>query len=126
MHVSGEGLNILATNNFPLLRKLSRDPLFQHAARVDQVYGLVNLMSEARDVPQHLTAAPPILLLYGGNDQVIPAAPTLAVISDLGPKATIIHYPGGYHMLLRDLEGPARWADVLAWIDKEDGAQTVH
>jgi acylglycerol lipase len=120
MHVSGEGLHILATNNFPLLRQLSRDPLFQHEARVDQVYGLVNLMSEARDVPEHLTTAPPILLLYGGNDQVIPAAPTEAVISDLGSKATVIHYPNGYHMLLRDLEGPPRWADVLSWIDKTD------
>ncbi|HEY3636992.1 MAG TPA: alpha/beta fold hydrolase [Rhizomicrobium sp.] len=124
MHVSGEGLHILATNNFPLLRKLSRDPLYQHSARVDQVYGLVNLMSEAREVPQHLVASPPILLLYGGNDQVIPASPTQAVISDLGPKATVIRYPDGYHMLLRDLEGPARWDDVLKWVHKTNAAKT--
>jgi hypothetical protein len=29
-------------------------------------------------------------------------------------------------MLLRDLEGPARWADVLAWIDKENAAGAMH
>lgn len=126
MHVSGEGLHILATNNFPVLRKLSRDPLYQHSARVDQVYGLVNLMSEAREAPQHLPADPPILFLYGGNDQVIPAKPTQAVAEELGPKATVIRYPEGYHMLLRDLEGPARWADVLIWIDKTDAARGVH
>ena len=126
MHVSGEGLHILATNNFPLLRKLSRDPLYQHSARVDQVYGLVNLMSEARETPQFLTAAPPILFLYGGNDQVIPAKPTQAVAAELGSKATVIRYPDGYHMLLRDLEGPPRWADVLAWIDKENAARFRH
>jgi alpha-beta hydrolase superfamily lysophospholipase len=126
MHVSGAGLHILATNNFDVLRKLSRDPLYQHSARVDQVYGLVNLMSEARDAPQHLGAAPPILFLYGGNDQVIPARPTQAVAAELGSNATIIRYPDGYHMLLRDLEGPARWADVLAWIDKENPARAAH
>ncbi len=123
MHVSGEGLHILATNNFPVLRKLSRDPLYQHSARVDQVYGLVNLMGEARDVPQHLSASPPILFLYGGNDEVIPARPTQAVAAELGRKATVIRYPDGYHMLLRDLEGPARWSDVLAWIEKTDGGR---
>ncbi|HTT83447.1 MAG TPA: lysophospholipase [Rhizomicrobium sp.] len=123
MHVSGEGLHILATNNFPVLRKLAHDPLYQHSARVDQVYGLVNLMSEARDAPQHLTATPPILFLYGGNDQVIPAAPTQTVASELGSKATVIRYPNGYHMLLRDLEGPARWADILAWIGKTNSAR---
>jgi alpha-beta hydrolase superfamily lysophospholipase len=125
MHVSGEGLHILATNNFPLLRKLSRDPLYQHSARVDQVYGLVNLMSDAREAPQHLTAPPPILFVYGGNDQVIPAKPTGAVLAELGSKATAIRYPGGYHMLLRDLEGPARWADILAWIEKTDNAESL-
>jgi len=125
MHVSGEGLHILATNNFPVLRKLSRDPLYQHSARVDQVYGLVNLMSEARDVPRELADPPPILFLYGGNDQVIPARPTQAVTAELGSKATVIRYPGGYHMLLRDLEGPARWADVLAWIDKTNAARPL-
>jgi alpha-beta hydrolase superfamily lysophospholipase len=126
MHVSGEGLHILATNNFPVLRKLSRDPLYQHSARVDQVYGLVNLMSEAREAPQHLTDPPPILFLYGGNDQIIPAKPTRAVAAELGSRATVLRYPGGYHMLLRDLEGPARWADVLAWVDKTDAATAAH
>ena len=125
MHVSGEGLHILATNNFPVLRKLSRDPLYQHSARVDQVYGLVSLMSEAREAPQRLGAAPPILFLYGGKDEVIPAKPTKAVAEELGAKVTVIRYPGGYHMLLRDLEGPARWADVLVWIDKMDAAHPV-
>lgn len=118
MHVSGEGLHILATDNFAVLRKLAHDPLYEHAPRVDQVYGLVNLMSEARQAPLHLTAGPPILLLYGGNDQVIPAAPLKDVANELKSKATVIRYPAGYHMLLRDLEGPARWADILAWIEK--------
>ncbi|MGH6888960.1 MAG: alpha/beta fold hydrolase [Rhizomicrobium sp.] len=124
LHVSGEGLHILATDNFSLLRKLARDPLYEHAPRVDQVYGLVNLMSEAREAPLHLTADPPILVLYGGNDQVIPAAPLREVATELEPGATVIRYAKGYHMLLRDIEGPARWADILAWIEQTNTRAT--
>jgi alpha-beta hydrolase superfamily lysophospholipase len=120
MHVSGEGLHIWATDNLDVLRKLAHDPLYQHSARVDQVYGLVDLMDRARHAPQHLSIDPPILFLYGGNDQVIPAAPTTAVVQELGPNATVIRYPDGYHMLLRDLDGPARWNDVLVWVEKTD------
>lgn len=127
MHVSGEGLHILATDNFAVLRKLAHDPLYEHAPRVDQVYGLVNLMSDAREAPLHLAADPPILFLYGGNDQVIPAAPLTDVAAQLGSRATVIRYPKGYHMLLRDLEGPARWADILDWIGKaKPGNTTAH
>ncbi len=119
LHVSGEGLKILATDNIPLLRKLSRDRLYQHDARVDQVSGLVDLMDKARSAPKHLSEDPPILFLYGGNDQVIPRAPTEATAEELGKSATVIRYPSGYHMLLRDLEAEARWNDVLNWIDRQ-------
>lgn len=119
MHVSGEGLHILATDNLGVLRHLARDPLYQHSARVDQVYGLVRLMDEARHAPQKIKAHhPPILFLYGGNDQVIPAEPTAAVAKALDGSTTVIRYPDGYHMLLRDLEAEARWNDVVDWIKK--------
>jgi len=118
VHVSGEGLHILATDNLVVLRHLARDPLYQHSARVDQVFGLVNLMSEARRAPASMAAHPPILFLYGGNDQVIPAEPTQAVAKALDGSTTVIRYPDGYHMLLRDLEAEPRWNDVLDWIEK--------
>jgi alpha-beta hydrolase superfamily lysophospholipase len=116
MKVSGEGLHIVACDNLAVLRKLSRDPVYQHSARADQVLGLVNLMDEARHAPEHLERSPPILLLYGGNDQVIPKAPTQAVINALGSRATVRFYPRGYHMLLRDLDGPSIWGDIAEWI----------
>jgi alpha-beta hydrolase superfamily lysophospholipase len=125
LHVSGNGLHIWATDNIPVLRKLAHDPLYRHAARVDQVYGLVDLMDEARLAPFHLNSVAPILLLYGDNDQVIPAAPTEAVARALGPEATVIRYKNGYHMLLRDLDGESRWNDVLAWIEKTRPKRTA-
>jgi alpha-beta hydrolase superfamily lysophospholipase len=118
MHVSGEGLHIWATDNMRVLRQLSHDRLYQHSARVDQVYGLVKLMTEARRAPEHLTSHPPILFLYGGKDQVIPAEPTQAVAQELRAPKGVISYANGYHMLLRDFEAESRWNDVLLWIEK--------
>jgi acylglycerol lipase len=117
LHVSGNGLKIWPSDNVAMLRALARDPLFQHETRADAVWGLVNLMDEARNAPAHLTSPPPILFLYGKNDQVIPAEPTEAVVKALGEGAEVHRYDHGYHMLLRDLEGEAVWKDVAAWID---------
>jgi alpha-beta hydrolase superfamily lysophospholipase len=118
MHVSGAGLHIVACDNIEVLKKLSRDPVYQHSVRADQVYGLVNLMDEARSAPAHLAHPPPILFLYGGNDQVIPKQPTLAVIRELDSRAEVRRYPNGYHMLLRDLDGETIWADIAHWIGR--------
>ncbi len=116
MHVSGEGLHIVACDNIEVLKKLSRDPLYQHSVRADQVYGLVNLMDDARWAAVQLREGPPILFLYGGNDQVIPKLPTEAVARELGSRAQVHRYPRGYHMLLRDLDGETVWSDIAHWI----------
>ena len=120
MKLSGRGLKIWPSDNVPMLRKLARDPLFQHATRADAVYGLVNLMDKGRRAASDLENAPPILWVYGKNDQVIPPASTRATLKLLNaPHADIRCYPNGYHMLLRDLEGPNVWRDVLVWMDSE-------
>jgi acylglycerol lipase len=99
------------------LRKLSRDPLFQKKTRVDAVWGLVDLMDAGRKAPERLRGAtPPILFLYGAKDQIIPKEPTEAVAKELGSRAEVRVYPDGYHMLLRDLDGPNIWKDVAEWI----------
>ncbi len=118
-------VTITPSDNVPMLRALGRDPLFQKQTRTATLFGLVNLMDEARAAnPAH---PPPILFLYGANDQVIPAEPTKAVIAALGSRATVRHYEHGYHMLLRDLEGEAVDHDVVAWISglKLPGSQAV-
>ena len=107
-------VKVVASDNIPMLRALGRDPLFQKQTRIGTLFGLVNLMDEARNA--NPAAPPPILLLTGANDQIIPAAPTNAVIAALGDKATVKRYPKGYHMLLRDLDGEAVDKDVAAWI----------
>jgi alpha-beta hydrolase superfamily lysophospholipase len=117
LELSGKGLKIWPSDNIEMLRKLSRDPLFQKQTRADAVWGLVDLMDAARKAPEHLGATPPILYLYGAKDQIIPRAPTEAVAKELGRRAEVREYPGGYHMLLRDLDGPSIWKDVAVWIE---------
>jgi alpha-beta hydrolase superfamily lysophospholipase len=119
MHVSGNGLHIVPCDNIAVLRKLSRDPVYQHSARADQVYGLVNLMDEARNAPGRLVNPPPILFLYGAKDEVIPAKPTQAVIQALGPRADVHRDDNGYHMLLRDLDGESQWKIAADWVLKD-------
>ncbi len=116
LNVSGEGLKIIPSDNYDMLRKLGRDPVYQHKARADQVYGLVNLMDDARHAPEHLGNPPPLLFLYGAKDQVIPARPTEAVTAALGSRAEVHRYGNGYHMLLRDLDRQLVWTDLAAWI----------
>ncbi len=109
-------VKITPSDNVPMLIALGRDPLFQKRTRTDTLYGLVNLMDEARTAPDGIKTAPPILFLYGANDQIIPAKPTEAVIAGLGTKAIVRKYEHGYHMLLRDLEGEVVDKDVADWV----------
>jgi alpha-beta hydrolase superfamily lysophospholipase len=116
MTFTGKGLKIWPSDNIEMLRKLARDPLFQHKTRADAIYGLVNLMDEAYRAPRQIKHPLPILFVYGANDQIIPRKPTEEVIKALGSEARVKRYDHGYHMLLRDLEAKAVWSDILDWI----------
>ena len=127
---AGRVVTIIPSDNEPMLRALGRDPLFQKKTRTGTLFGLVNLMDEARtaaekmpeNVPEKVKdGAPPILFLYGAHDQIIPAKPTQAVIAILGQKTPknsldVKRYEQGWHMLLRDLEGEKVDRDIADWI----------
>jgi alpha-beta hydrolase superfamily lysophospholipase len=115
-NAAGRVVKVVPSDNIPMLIALSKDPLFQKQTRADALYGLVNLMGEARAAPEHLPAPPPLLYLHGEKDQIIPPAPAEATIKALGPRADVREYPDGYHMLLRDLEGPKVQDDVATWV----------
>ncbi|MGB8602401.1 MAG: lysophospholipase [Rhizomicrobium sp.] len=124
IHVSGGHLNIWPSDNIALLRAMARDPLVQKHSRIDAVYGLVNLMDEARVAVGRLdpSICPPVLLLYGAKDQIVPAQSTEAVRdglqSRLGNGFTVYRYGNGYHMLLRDRQAAAVRRDSIDWIMK--------
>ena len=118
MTLTGQNLRIRASDNIPMLRALGRDPLVIKATRVDTIYGLADLMDAA------LAAAPqfdtPLLLMFGAHDEIIPAAAIRRFAETLpavprGPRH-LAWYGNGWHMLLRDREGPWLWADVESWM----------
>jgi len=109
-------VTVVPSDNVPMMIALGRDPLFQKKTRADTLYGLVNLMDEARNAAGRIKTAPPILFLHGAKDQVIPPKSAGAAIAALGSLAQTREYPDGYHMLLRDLEGPKVQDDVADWV----------
>ncbi|MBV8777724.1 MAG: lysophospholipase [Alphaproteobacteria bacterium] len=115
---TGESLHILASDNIPMLVALGKDPMVIKGARVDTLYGLVDLMDRTIEAAPLLDA--PLLLMYGAHDAVVPKAPVQEFAAKLPAardgRERLAYYPNGYHMLLRDLEGKLVADDVASWV----------
>ena len=118
--VNGQGLDIQPSDNIPMLRALSRDPLVLKNTRVDTLDGLVDLMDDAYEAAPALKG--PALILYGEHDEIVPARPTYDVMATIAgrPRIALAVYAKGYHMLLRDLEADTVVGDIIAWIAHPD------
>jgi len=116
--LTGRGLKVQASDNIPMLKALYQDPLVIKATRVESLYGLADLMDTAQHQAEKINHTS--LLLYGDNDQIIPKKPTYQFIGNFlqsqSQNKTVAFYENGYHMLLRDLNAPAVWQDIFAWI----------
>ena len=118
MTFTGRGLGRMASDNIPMLKALGTDPLFIKATRVDAIAGLVDLMGAARERGPALE--PPKLVLVGQHDQIVPPEAQLEFAATLPPdQCTLVSYPDGWHMLLRDLQRQRVWSDILAWIQHQ-------
>jgi alpha-beta hydrolase superfamily lysophospholipase len=116
--LTGEGLEIQASDNEEMLRALGRDPLIIREVRVDTIYGLTDLMEAGLVNSKALRM--PALILYGANDEIIPAESFCEMLNNLpdsaSPSWRLIYYPNGYHMLSRDLQGEVVILDMVTWI----------
>lgn len=116
--LTGRGLGVRISDNDAVLRQMSRDPLIIRETRVDAVYGLVDLMDSALAAAPYLDV--PLLLLYGGRDEVVPRRPVAEFVMNLPAEPRrlrrLAYYPAGYHLLLRDLGGSVVADDVASWI----------
>ncbi|USG63226.1 lysophospholipase [Sneathiella marina] len=112
--LTGRGLGVQASDNISVLRNLGADPLFIKATRIDAIYGLVDLMDNAYEAADDLL--PPILLLYGEKDELVPKSSVDAMAARLPEDVDIVLYENGWHMLMRDLQGPVVWRDIADWI----------
>jgi acylglycerol lipase len=116
--LTGQSLHIRASDNIAMLRALGRDPLVIKATRIDAIYGLADLMDVALGAAPRFDA--PLLLMYGAHDEIIPRPAIWRFAETLPPAPRfprrLAWYRNGWHMLLRDREGPWLWADVESWI----------
>jgi acylglycerol lipase len=116
--LTGRGLKIKPSDNTEMLRALAQDPMVIHATRIDTIYGLVDLMDAALASGALLDT--PLFVMYGAKDEIVPRAPMQRFVDALPAEPVrrreLAWYENGYHMLLRDLEGPVVIADVASWV----------
>ncbi len=114
-----EAMGILPTDDEEVLQAMRDNPRVQREARVDTIDGLSDLMDAALEASAELPG--PTLILYGDNDEIIPAEPVCMMVGRLPDPVwrpwRMALYPGGYHMLTRYSESEQVHADINAWLD---------
>jgi acylglycerol lipase len=121
LEVTGRGLDIRPSDNRAMLRAFSADPLVIKETRIDALWGLVNLMDRAAAAAKRLQ--PPMLILYGENDEIVPKRAFCRMVESLPTKADgvrVVLYGRGWHMLTRDLQRERVLADIGAWLRSTD------
>jgi acylglycerol lipase len=106
--------HVTPSDNRDELIAMGKDPLMIWGARSDTLYGLVSTMDKAADDVGKTNL--PTLYLYGAHDQIIPKDAAFKAASQLKPTDRSAYYAHGYHLMMRDKEGPMVWKDVLAFI----------
>ncbi|AYG94004.1 alpha/beta fold hydrolase [Brevundimonas naejangsanensis] len=108
--------DIRASDNTLELIRNGRDPLSILSTRFDSLYGLVDLMEMATRRLGGIET--PTLLLYGAHDQIIAKRPMRRALEQAGPRSNLTtgYYAQGWHILNRDLQAEAVFADVEAWL----------
>ena len=112
--------SIHPSDNLDELRAMGRDRLMTWGARVDALYGLVNLMEDASDRIGQIRA--PTLYLAGAHDELVPAKAMRLAASRLPGADRSAYYPRGWHLLLVDKQAENVWRDVEAYLRDPSGA----
>jgi len=108
-------VKIHPSDNREALLRLYYDPLSLRETRLEALNGLLMLMHAAADAAPHVRG--PTLVLYGGQDDLVPKQAMHALWTKLPTDARRDYIPGGHHLLMRDLNGATATRDVLSWID---------
>lgn len=113
--VTGEGARTHPSDNRGVLRALVRDPIIMKKARIDAVYGMIQLADKAQESAPNIRA--PMLILFGRREDIVRRKSRLALIEALPREAPwrLAEYEKGYHLLLRDLNAEEVLRDVAAW-----------
>lgn len=120
MPVGPTSIDFQPTDNPKTIEKLQRDPLMLRNPRFDMGAGLLDLMDAACAAAENVHV--PYILLHGMGDRIVPSGPVRDTIELLPrrPDSKLAFYKNGYHLLLRDKDGPIVAADIVAWIDNHE------
>lgn len=108
------------------LTNLSRDPEAAAELTGDPLFhrrGTARLSTEVTAAIARVQAGAsawrtPLLLMHGGADRMVPPQGTRRFAARAaGPDRTFLEYPGAYHALFADLDGPRALADLSSWIE---------
>ncbi|MDQ2070045.1 alpha/beta fold hydrolase [Natronospira bacteriovora] len=118
MRVSADWVAVEPTDDPEWADYWDEHPLVIHRVRVDALDGLTELMSDALATWPAVTD--PLLVLYGGEDEVIPAEAICEMIRHHpdadDPQRRFAFYPDGWHFLARDSRAGETKADIQAWL----------
>lgn len=108
------------TDDLDVREAMNENPYVERSPRMDTISGVGELMNSALQASERLPG--PALILYGDNDQVIPAESFCELLDRLpDAEATpwrLALYPGGYHMLTRYSGSEQVHDDIEAWLTK--------
>ena len=113
-HATGAGLRRRPSDNRDMLLANGRDERNIFRTRMDAVYGVMQAMNAGQTRARRIRGVP-LLVLYGRNDEIIPPPPIRRMLGQLEADYRFVHYPDGWHMLLRDLQAETVWRDIAAW-----------
>jgi alpha-beta hydrolase superfamily lysophospholipase len=104
------------SDNIAMLRAMAQDANMIRRTRVDAAYGLVGLMDIAYQGVPALDGD--VLILYGLNEDIIPARVMQAGVARLTPGAgwRLALYDSGYHLLMRDLNADQVIRDIGTFV----------
>lgn len=108
--------NIAASDNRAALERFGRDPLTLREVRLDLLRGIVGAMDAAVAALPGCCRAVPTLVMFGGNDQVIPTRAARRALRD-AQVPRVSFYPEGWHLLLRDRVRDQVVEDVLGFLE---------
>jgi len=119
---AADRLGVQPTDDPEVMRQQALDPLVLKTSTVASLSGVTDLMDRALEASDRLPG--PALILYGDQDEVIPARPFCALLERLpdaqGVPWRLALYPDGYHMLTRYTGAEQVRDDIGAWLDDPD------
>lgn len=123
--LDGKGfVDVQASDNLAMLKKLSEDPLFIHKPKLKSLNGITILMDQSFVDAKNYLKDPSYntLILVPINDQIVPRKPLIEILKkpdikkNIGQKFDLSVHVNSYHMMLRDLNGDLISNEIKEWI----------